>query len=471
MKTKSKTSYVCNECGTAHNKWQGQCSNCGEWNCLDEVVESARSLVSTQIATAKRGYSGDGGAVTKLSNVTSEPNFRISSGMREFDRVLGGGIVTGSVVLMGGDPGAGKSTLLLQMACQLSNESNCLYVSGEESIQQIASRAQRLGLSNQDVNLATLTSVEQICQLVLQHRPTVAVVDSIQVMYAEGIESVPGSVSQVRESAAQLTQLAKQTGTTVVLVGHVTKEGNLAGPKVLEHMIDCFVMLDAPAGSRFRTLRGVKNRFGAVNELGVFAMTDRGLKEVLNPSAIFLERASEPAPGSVVTVIWEGTRPLLVEIQALVDDVQGGYPRRVAVGMDAQRVAMHLAVMHRHCGISLADQDVFVNVTGGVRVSETAIDLATMVSIYASLRNRALPQDLVVFGELGLTGEIRPVPNGQERIREVQKHGFTRVMAPQANRAKPPLPGVEVFWVKSLSEALGTLMDILDENSVQPSVQ
>lgn len=471
MKTKTKTSYVCNKCGTSHTKWQGQCSNCGAWNSLEEVVESSRSSITSKIASAKAGYSGDGDGVTKLSEVTSEPNFRISSGMREFDRVLGGGLVTGSVVLMGGDPGAGKSTLLLQMACQLSDETNCLYVSGEESIQQIAARAQRLGLSDRDVDLATHTSVERICQLVLQNRPSVVVVDSIQVMYAEGVESVPGSVSQVRESAAQLTQLAKQTGTTVVLVGHVTKEGNLAGPKVLEHMIDCFVMLDAPAGSRFRTLRGVKNRFGAVNELGVFAMTDKGLKEVLNPSAIFLERSSEPAPGSVVTVIWEGTRPLLVEIQALVDDVQGGYPRRVAVGMDAQRVAMHLAVMHRHCGISLADQDVFVNVTGGVRVSETAIDLATLVSIYASLRNRPLPQDLVVFGELGLTGEIRPVPNGQERIREVQKHGFTRVIAPQANRARSAIPGVEVSWVKSLSEALDTLMDILQESATPTIVR
>lgn len=462
MKAKAKSSYVCRDCGTVHAKWQGQCSGCGAWNSLDEVFVPSRSSQASKLAAKGSGFSGAGASVTKLSAVTSEPNFRISTGMHEFDRVLGGGIVTGSVVLMGGDPGAGKSTLLLQMACQLSDQSKCLYVSGEESIQQIASRARRLGLSDRDVDLATLTSVEQVSQLVLQDRPAVAVIDSIQVMYAEGLDSVPGSVSQVRESAAQLTQLAKQTGTTVMLVGHVTKEGNLAGPKVLEHMIDCFVMLDAPAGSRFRTLRGVKNRFGAVNELGVFAMTDKGLKEVLNPSAIFLERASEPAPGSVVTVIWEGTRPLLVEIQALVDDVQGGYPRRVAVGMDAQRVAMHLAVMHRHCGISLADQDVFVNVTGGVRVTETATDLATLVSIYASFRNRSLPQDLVVFGELGLTGEIRPVPNGQERIREVQKHGFTRVMAPVANRAKSPIPGVDVTWIKSLGDALDALTDMLE---------
>lgn len=457
---KTKTIFACTKCGASHPKWQGQCSVCEEWNCLEEIdVPRANKQIGSDVSA---GYSGGVATIARLSEVRAEANQRISSGMHEFDRVLGGGLVPGSVVLIGGDPGAGKSTLLLQMAGNLAQQSSCLYVSGEESIQQIAGRAVRLGMANASVELASLTSVGQVSELVQKERPSVVVIDSIQVMFADEIDSVPGSVTQVRECAARLTRLAKQLECTFVLVGHVTKEGNLAGPKVLEHMIDCFVMLDSPPGSRYRTLRGVKNRFGAVNELGVFAMSDRGLREVSNPSAIFLERSSEPAAGSVVTVTWEGTRPLLVEIQALVDDVQGGYPRRVAVGLDAQRLAMHLAIMHRHCGISLADQDVFANVTGGVRVGETAVDLAVLVAVYSSFRNRPLPRDLVVFGELGLTGEIRPVPNGQERIREVQKHGFTRIMAPIANRAKRPIAGVEVAFVKSLSDALETLSNMLD---------
>ena len=418
-------------------------------------MEAPRS--ARQRGSAGEGYSGIATPITRLSEVRTESNERVTTGLREFDRVLGGGLVSGSVVLIGGDPGAGKSTLLLQMAGKLATSSSCLYASGEESIQQIAGRAVRLGLGKTEIQLISLTSVDRLTEIVQRERPRVVVVDSIQVMYADDVESAPGSVTQVRECASRLTRLAKQSDVSVVMVGHVTKEGNLAGPKVLEHIIDCFVMLDSPAGSRYRTLRGVKNRFGAVNELGVFAMTDRGMREVPNPSAIFLERSDEPAPGSVVTVTWEGTRPLLVEIQALVDDVQGGYPRRVAVGLDAQRLSMQLAVMHRHCGLSLADQDVFANVTGGVRVGETAIDLATLVAVYSSFRNKPLPRDLVVFGELGLTGEVRPVPNGQERIREVQKHGFTRVIAPIANKAKLPVAGVEVSWVKSLGDALDAL--------------
>lgn len=457
---KTKTIFACTKCGATHSKWQGQCSACGEWNCLEEV-DVPRTSKQTAL-DGSGGYNGGVATITRLSEVRTEASQRTSTGMQEFDRVLGGGLVPGSVVLIGGDPGAGKSTLLLQMAGNLAQESSCLYVSGEESIQQIAGRAVRLGMGSTNVELASLTSVGQVSELIQRERPSVAVIDSIQVMYADEIDSVPGSVTQVRECAARLTRLAKQLECTIVLVGHVTKEGNLAGPKVLEHMIDCFVMLDSPAGSRYRTLRGVKNRFGAVNELGVFAMTDRGLREVSNPSAIFLERSGDPAAGSVVTVTWEGTRPLLVEIQALVDDVQSGYPRRVAVGLDAQRLAMHLAIMHRHCGISLADQDVFANVTGGVRVGETAVDLAVLVAVYSSFRNRPLPRDLVVFGELGLTGEIRPVPNGQERIREVQKHGFTRVIAPLANRAKRPVAGVELAFVKSLGDALETLSNMFD---------
>ena len=329
-----------------------------------------------------------------------------------------------------------------------------MYVSGEESHEQIAERARRLELPNGNVQIASLTFAEQVAELVTRERPGIVIIDSIQVMQMSGVESVPGSVPQVRESAAFLTRLAKQTGTAIVLVGHITKEGNIAGPKILEHIIDCFLMLDSSAGSRFRTLRGIKNRFGAVNELGVFAMTDRGLREVKNPSAIFLERPQEMTPGSVVTVTWEGTRPILVEIQALVDQVQGGYPKRVAVGLDGQRLGMHLAVMHRHCGVSLADQDVFANVAGGARVAETAADLALLISVFSSYLNKSLPKDLVVFGELGLTGEIRPVPNGQERLREAQKHGFTQALVPRANRPRAPINGIEVQTIASLSDAL-----------------
>ena len=456
MVMKTKTIFVCNKCGASHTKWQGQCSICDEWNCLDELT------VERNRAAARSGIVADTANITKLAEVQLQATQRIHTEIQELDRVLGGGLVEGSVVLIGGNPGAGKSSLLLQMINELATkELACLYVSGEESVQQIAGRAVRFGISNQNIQLAALTNVAEVIDLINREKPAVVVIDSIQVMYSEHSESAPGSVSQVRDCASQLIRIAKQTATTFVLVGHVTKEGNLAGPKVLEHMIDCFVMLDSPIGSRFRTLRGIKNRFGAVNELGVFAMTDKGLKEVTNPSAIFLENTGDPAPGSVVTVTWEGTRPLLVEIQALVDDVQGGYPRRVAVGLDAQRLAMLLAVMHRHCGISIADQDVFANVTGGIRVVETAVDLATLVSVYSSFRNRPVPRDLVVFGELGLTGEIRPVPNGQERLREVKKHGFTQAIVPVANRAKRPVEGIEVAYVQSLSAALDKIQEVL----------
>jgi len=376
------------------------------------------------------------------------------SGFAELDRVLGGGFVPGSVVLIGGDPGAGKSTLLLQVTTALAARQEVVYVSGEESLEQLAMRARRLELPLEGLRVAAETRAESIVGLVEQLRPALVVVDSIQVMQTDGVESVPGSITQVRETAALFTRLAKQTGSVFVLVGHVTKEGSLAGPKVLEHMIDCFMMLESPTGSRFRTLRGVKNRFGAVNELGVFAMTDHGMREVSNPSAIFLERAGEPSPGSLVTVTWEGTRPILVELQALVDQVQGGYPRRVAVGLDAQRLAMHLAVLHRHGAISLADQDVFANVVGGVRISETAADLALILSVLSSFRARVLPRDLIVFGELGLTGEVRPVPNGQERLREAGKHGFTRAIVPKANRPKTAPAQMRVHGVATLNEAI-----------------
>ncbi len=453
---KVKTAYVCSDCGAEHAKWQGQCAACGEWNTLTRIsLGSAKGAARSGSRSADAlGFAGVGAEVRRLAEVDAEDSSRIATGMAELDRVLGGGLVPGSVVLMGGDPGAGKSTLLLQVTTGLAAQSEVLYVSGEESLQQLALRARRLGLPLDALRVAAETRAEEIARLIEEYRPAVVVLDSIQVMQLEHIESVPGSVSQVRETAAFFTRLAKQTKTVIVLVGHVTKEGSIAGPKVLEHMIDCFIMLDSPAGSRYRTLRGLKNRFGAVNELGIFAMTDKGMKEVPNPSAIFLQRGDKPAPGSVATVTWEGTRPLLVELQALVDAVQGGYPRRVAVGLDAQRLAMHLAVLHRHCGIALADQDVFANVVGGVRIMETGADLALLLAVLSSFRGRTLPRELIVFGELGLTGEVRPVANGQERLREAAKHGFSQAIIPKANAPRPALKDIKVHAVDTLDQAL-----------------
>jgi len=451
---KARVAYVCNDCGAEHGKWQGQCTACEAWNTLTRVT-----LGPVKATKPTAGFSGTAPAVQILGDVDADTSARVPTGFGEFDRVLGGGLVPGSVVLIGGDPGAGKSTLLLQVTTALASTGEVLYVSGEESLQQLAMRARRLELPLDKLRVAAETRAEEIAALIERHHPSVVVLDSIQVMELGSVESVPGSITQVRETAAFFTRLAKQTGTVVILVGHVTKEGSLAGPKVLEHMIDCFVMLDSPEGSRFRTLRGLKNRFGAVNELGVFAMTDRGMREVSNPSAIFLQRPEALAPGSVATVTWEGTRPLLVELQALVDAVQGGYPRRVAVGLDAQRLAMQLAVLHRHCGISLADQDVFANVVGGVRIAETGSDLALILAVLSSYRNRVLPRDLIVFGEIGLTGEVRGVANGQERLREAIKHGFRRAIIPRGNRPKPALTDMDVRAVTSLAEALEVLND------------
>ena len=458
---KAKVAFVCTDCGAEHSKWQGQCTACGRWNTLREFA------VAPAKARAAGGYAGSEQRTAKLADIGTAADTRMPSGFNELDRVLGGGFVAGSVVLLGGDPGAGKSTLLLQVSTRLAQAARVLYVSGEESLEQIAARARRLRLPGEKLSLASDTVVERIAELVTAERPHLVVIDSIQVMQVQASDSLPGSVSQVRESAAELVRLAKQTGVAIVLVGHITKEGNLAGPKVLEHMIDCLVMLDAPAGSRYRTLRSQKNRFGAVNELGVFAMTEDGMKEVSNPSAIFLERPRDIAPGSVVTVTWEGTRPLLVEIQALVDNVQGGYPRRVAVGLDPQRLAMHLAVMHRHCGVSLADQDVFANVVGGVRIAETGADLALLAATLSSFRARALPRDLVVFGELGLTGEVRPVANGQDRLREAAKHGFTRAILPRANRPREAISGTTAFPVANLGEALDVINGLAVGDSPQ----
>jgi DNA repair protein RadA/Sms len=453
-RAKAKTAYVCAECGAEHRQWQGQCASCDTWNSLKQI---SIGPVAEARTPAGGGYAGAASDVRRLGEVTTEEAPRIRSGFTELDRVLGGGLVPGSVVLIGGDPGAGKSTLLLQVSCRLAEGQEILYVTGEESLQQLAMRAARLGLPVEHLRVAAETRAGAIARIIGEHRPRVVILDSIQVLELESVDSTPGSVSQVRETAAFFTRLAKQTGTVIVLVGHVTKEGSLAGPKVLEHMIDCFMMLDSAAGSRYRTLRGLKNRFGAVNELGVFAMTDGGMREVSNPSAIFLQRGEEPSPGSVVTVSWEGTRPLLVELQALVDQVHGSYAKRLAVGLDQQRLAMHLAVLHRHCGVMLGDQDVFANVVGGVRIQETGADLAVLLAVLSSFRDRALPKNLVVFGELGLTGEVRAVANGQERLAEARKHGFSQAIVPYANRPKSVLEGMKVHAVKNLAGALEVL--------------
>ncbi|MGJ8686109.1 MAG: DNA repair protein RadA [Spongiibacteraceae bacterium] len=446
---KAKIAYVCGDCGSDHNKWQGQCQDCGAWNTL-----TALNLGGSKQPAPRGGYAGAaGGEVQLLSSVSLDELPRRSSEYEEFDRVLGGGLVAGSAVLLGGHPGAGKSTLLLQVLGKLAASCECLYVTGEESLQQIAMRAQRLGVQATDLKLFAETNLELILAQAARYKPSVLVVDSIQVLHSEHATSAPGSVSQVRECAAALTRFAKQSGTVLILVGHVTKEGSLAGPKVLEHIIDCSIMLEGSSDSRYRTLRGSKNRFGAVNELGVFAMTEQGMKEVKNPSAIFLNRSEVVSSGSTVMVVWEGTRPLLVEIQALVDSSGFGNPRRVAVGLEQNRLAMLLAVLHRHGGLQVGDQDVFVNVVGGVKVLETGSDLALLFAIVSSFRDRALPQDLVVFGEVGLSGEIRPVPSGQERLQEAKKHGFTRAIVPRANAPRGDT-GMEVIAVDTLAEAL-----------------
>lgn len=454
---KQKTAYVCQDCGADYAKWQGQCTECGAWNCLSEVRLGSAGSARDERFSGYTGPQSSDSRVQVLADIDLGKVPRLSSGAAEFDRVLGGGFVPGSVVLVGGHPGAGKSTLLLQTLCSLADGMDALYVTGEESLQQVAMRAQRLRLPTDKLKMLAETSAEQIVRQAQHHRPRVLVVDSIQVVHLADIQSAPGSVTQVRECAAFLTRFAKQTGTVLILVGHVTKDGSLAGPKVLEHMIDCSIMLEGSHDSRFRTLRGNKNRFGAVNELGVFAMTEQGLREVSNPSAIFLQRPEEVASGSVVMVVWEGTRPLLVEIQALVDESHLGNPRRVSVGLDNNRLAMLLAVLHRHGGITTGDQDVFVNVVGGVKVLETSADLALLVAVVSSLRDRPLAPDLMVFGEVGLSGEIRPVPSGQERLREAAKHGFKRAIVPALNAPRDKIAGMEVVPVKKLSDVLDVL--------------
>ncbi len=435
-------------------KWQGQCPGCGVWNTLVE------SLIEAPTGSHKR-FAALGGSATlqRLSEIEVREEDRLPTGIAEFDRALGGGLVHGGVVLLGGDPGIGKSTLLLQALTGLSGGHHVLYVSGEESGQQIAMRARRLTLATQKLNLLAEINLEKILAVLQKEKPQVAVIDSIQTLWSEQLSSAPGSVAQVRECAAQLTRLAKQSGTCVILVGHVTKEGALAGPRVLEHIVDTVLYFEGDTHSSFRLIRAVKNRYGAVNEIGVFAMSDRGLKGVNNPSAMFLSQHGQDVPGSCVLVTQEGTRPLLVEVQALVDQSHGN-PRRLTVGLDAQRLSMLLAVLHRHAGIVCFDQDVFVNAVGGVKISEPAADLSVLMSIVSSLKNKALPGKLIVFGEIGLAGEIRPAPRGQERLKEAAKLGFTRALIPEANKPKQPIAGIEVIAVRRVEEAVERLREM-----------
>ncbi len=449
-----KQAFQCRECGATAPKWSGQCAECGAWNSLEEIVLARGSGRRGPVHMAGEQPAG----VIDLGQAEVGETPRISSGIGELDRVLGGGLVRGSVVLIGGDPGIGKSTLLLQLMSRLqAGGLPCLYVSGEESTRQVAMRAERLGLEVAGLRFVPETRVERVLELAAKERPAAMVIDSIQTLYTEELSSAPGGVSQVRESAARLVQYAKRSGTALYLVGHVTKEGALAGPRVLEHMVDTVLYFEGDPGSRFRVVRAVKNRFGAVNELGVFAMTDRGLREVSNPSAIFLARTEEEAAGSVVIVTREGTRPLLVEVQALVDDSQLANPRRVCVGLEQNRLAMLLAVLHRHGGVPMADRDVFVNAVGGVRISETGGDLGVICAVLSSLRDAPLPRDLVVFGELGLSGEVRPVQNGPERLREAAKHGFRRAIVPRANVPKGGVEGLEIRPVSRLAQVIESL--------------
>jgi DNA repair protein RadA/Sms len=446
---RAKTRYVCSECGGETPKWQGQCPHCNAWNTLLET------LVDTAAKSGHRYQSlAPTQAVVTLDAVPAETVQRLGTGSEEFDRVLGGGLVEGSVVLIGGDPGIGKSTLLLQALAHLSTQREVLYVSGEESASQTALRARRLGVDGARLPLLAEIELERIVATVEERRPAVAVIDSIQTLYSSQLQSAPGSVGQVRECAAQLTRLSKQLGVAVVMIGHVTKEGTLAGPRVLEHMVDTVLYFEGDTHSSYRLVRAFKNRFGAVNELGVFAMTDRGLRGVTNPSALFLSQHDRQVPGSCVLVTQEGTRPLLVEVQALVDATQTGNPRRLSVGLEQNRLAMLLAVLHRHAGIACSDQDVFINAVGGVRIGEPAADLAVLLAIVSSLKNKPLPRGFAVFGEVGLAGEIRPAPRGQERLREAAKLGFSRLLIPKANAPKKPIEGLEAVALDRIDAAL-----------------
>ena len=444
---KTKTVYVCSQCGATSPKWQGQCVECGAWNTLVEQKEQPQ-------ATSRFESLAAGGGVQDLAHIEAKESIRISTGEEELDRVLGGGIVAGGVILLGGDPGIGKSTLLLQAVSALSERMPVLYISGEESAEQIALRARRLKVSSDRVRIFAEIRLEAMLTTLAEEQPAVVVIDSIQTIYSDALQSAPGSVAQVRECAAQLTRYAKRTGTTLFVVGHVTKEGALAGPRVLEHIVDTVLYFEGDTHSSFRLVRAIKNRFGAVNELGVFAMTETGLRGVSNPSALFLSQHNEAVPGSCILVTQEGSRPLLVEIQALVDESHAPNPKRLAVGLEQNRLALLLAVLHRHAGVACFNQDVFINAVGGVRISEPAADLAVLMAVVSSLTDRPLPSQTVIFGEVGLAGEVRPVQRGLERLKEAAKLGFNRAIIPKANAPKHPLAGIEVIAVDRLQDAV-----------------
>ncbi len=443
-----KRIFTCGQCGADHPQWQGQCADCGSWNSLAEARQPADRAVRAQLAGRIE--------LAELNSIQAGQVERSSSGLAEFDRVLGGGLVPGSVVLIGGDPGIGKSTLLLRALATIAGGQNACYVTGEESLDQVALRADRLGVRSAPVRMMAETHVETVIASLSERPPDVLVIDSVQTLYTDSLQSAPGSVSQLRECAAQLVRFAKTRGVATILVGHVTKEGTLAGPRVLEHMVDTVLYFESDSGSRYRIIRAAKNRFGAANEMGFFVMAADGFHEVKNPSAIFLSRRTEAVPGSVTLVTREGTRPVLAEVQALVDRSLSHAPKRVAQGVDAQRLSMLLAVLHRHCGVDIGDSDVFANVVGGLRVSETAADLALCLAMVSSFHERALDNDVVVFGEVGLTGEIRPVPFGEERLKEAAKHGFKRALVPKANVPRQD-PGLEVIAIGRLADALAEI--------------
>lgn len=469
---KATTEFVCRECGGTTPKWAGQCSDCGAWNTLEEQT----SVRATKADARKGRFAGlpsANPAIQRLDSVVSEDTPRLGTTIAELDRVLGGGFVAGSVVLIGGDPGIGKSTLLLQALVSMQPQHQALYVTGEESVHQIAGRAQRLGLAESKLSLVTDNCVESILATALAERPDVMVVDSVQTLYTESLQSAPGSVVQVRETASQLVRLAKTTGIVVILVGHVTKEGALAGPRVLEHMVDAVLYFEGDRGSSFRLVRAIKNRFGAVNEIGVFAMTDQGLREVSNPSAMFVTRRQDPAPGSVIMATLEGSRPLLVEVQALVDKSGLANPRRLSVGFEQNRLAMLLAVLRQHCGLALHDHDVFVNIVGGIRINEPAADLAVILAVASSFRGLTLSNTTCVFGEVGLTGEIRPVQRGQERLKEAIKLGFDQVLLPSENLPKSSTKdqGLQLHGLHRLSQAVSHFDDGIDLVALPPEIE
>jgi DNA repair protein RadA/Sms len=451
---KNRNSYQCENCGARLGKWAGQCPECREWNSITEIRDENRP--------GKRfsGYTGQlVNDIKDLASIGGAGTDRMAVGVGELDRVLGGGIVPGSVILLGGDPGIGKSTLLLQLASALAGRVASLYITGEESLEQLGMRGRRLELPLEGIRCLTETSVEQIISHAAGDKPRLMIVDSIQTIYSESLDSTPGSVAQIRESAACLVRWAKENQCCVILVGHVTKEGALAGPRVLEHMVDAVLYFESDGASRYRVIRAVKNRFGAVNELGMFAMTGKGLKEVKNPSAIFLSGHTEPVPGSVITVVREGTRPILLEVQALVDQSHLNNPRRVALGLEHNRLAMMLAVLHRQGGVGLADHDVFINVVGGMRITETGADLPMLLALFSSFRDKPLPRKLICFGEVGLSGEIRPVHDGEQRLREASSHGYDHALIPAANAPRKPIRGMSVIPLQSVGDALGQLAD------------